>query len=462
MRYSFLVILIAASLQAVAGPKTETITANSYAEQKLPLSFTVARTWLYERSDKLKASSAAVRSKEEARDSIKTLGGPTVSVQAVQIAGQKKIDIHKDISLPMLGTLPIGLDEKMSLNGPRASATATWPIYTGGKISAAQEASKYAVDEAMANKRLATEDLDAQLAGYYFGLQLAISVEKLQKDMLAQQNKELQKALKFEKQGMISKVERMSVQVSRDNTHREYLKAQDNVKVATLQLSRLLREDDFGKLTTPLFVLKGPMKPLKYWVDTALASNPQLAAIQAQANQANEGVKAAKGAWAPEVFAFGQYNFIKHYQTLVEPNWIAGVGVNFTLWDAKDRRASIRSAEATLEQAVAGKAEATNSVRTAVEVAWLKTQNSIDQYNLSASTVTLARENLRLKNKGFDEGLNTALDVTEARSQLLKAEVGRRLAAFEFVSNYAVLHAIAGKMADFMNAVNEKNVIVEQ
>ncbi len=85
----------------------------------------------------------------------------------------------------------------------------------------------------------------------------------------------------------------MSVQVSRDNTHREYLKAKDNVKVATLQLSRLLREEQFGKLTTPLFVLKGPMKPLKYWVDTALASNPQLAVIQAQANQANEGIKAA-------------------------------------------------------------------------------------------------------------------------------------------------------------------------
>ena len=170
----------------------------------------------------------------------------------------------------------------------------------------------------------------------------------------------------------------------------------------------------------------------------------------------------AKSAWAPQVFAFGQYNFIKHYQTLVEPNWIAGVGVNFTLWDAKDRRASVRSAEATLEQAEAGKAEAVNAVRTAIEVAWLKTQNAIDQYKLSASTVTLARENLQLKNKGFDEGLNTALDVTEARSQLLKAEVGRRLAAFEFVSNYAMLHAIAGKMADFMNAVNDKNVIVEQ
>ena len=46
----------------------------------------------------------------------------------------------------------------MSLNGPRVAATATWPIYTGGKISAMQDASKYAVDEAVAQKRADSED----------------------------------------------------------------------------------------------------------------------------------------------------------------------------------------------------------------------------------------------------------------------------------------------------------------
>ena len=257
----------------------------------LPLSFPVARDWLYERSDKLKASEEQVQSKRETQKSLETLGGPTVTLQAMQIAGQKKIDIDKSIPNPLAGTLPIqlpgsfsvGLHEKMSLNGPRVAATATWPIYTGGKISAMQDASKYAVDEAVAQKRADSEDLDAQLAGYYFGTQLALSVEKLQKDMLHHQDRELAKAKKFEKQGMISKIERMSVQVQRDNRNREYLKAKDNAKVARLQLARLLRDEEFGKLTTPLFVLNRPLEPLKYWVDTALASNPQIAVIQAKA-----------------------------------------------------------------------------------------------------------------------------------------------------------------------------------
>ena len=432
----------------------------------MPLSFPVARDWLYERSDKLKASEANIQSKRENQKSLEMMGGPTVTLQAVQIAGQKKIDIEKSIPspipLPGLTSFSVGIHDKLSLNGPRASATATWPIYTGGKITALQDASKFAVDEASAQKRADSEDLDAQLAGYYFGTQLAISVEKLQRDMLATQDRELARAKKFEKQGVISKIERMSVQVQRDNRQREYLKAKDNAKVAKLQLARLLRDEEFGDLSTPLFVLNVPLQPLKYWVDTALAFNPQIAVIQAKVNQAEQSVKASKGAWMPQVFAFGNYNFIKHYQTLVEPNWIAGIGVNITLWDAKDRRASVRSAEATVRQAESGKAEAINQVRTGVEVAWLKTQNAIEQYKLSASTVKLASENLRLKSKSFGEGLVTALDVNEARDQLLQAEVGRRLAAFEFVSNYAMLHAIAGQMSEFMNAVNKNQVIIEK
>lgn len=432
----------------------------------MPLSFPVARDWLYERSDKLRASEENVQSKRETQKSLEMLGGPTVTVQAVQIAGQKKIDIDTSVPsplpLPGLTSIPIGLHEKLSLNGPRASATATWPIYTGGKISAMQDASKFAVDEAIAQKRADSEDLDAQLAGYYFGAQLANSVEQLQKRMLEHQDRELARAKKFEKQGMISKLERMSVQVQRDNRNREYLKAKDNAKVARLQLARLLRDEDFGKLSTPLFVLNVPLQPLNYWIDTALASNPQIAVIEAKADQARQGVKASKGAWQPQVFAFGTYNFIKHYQTLVEPNWIGGIGVNFTLWDAKDRRASVRSAEATVRQAEAGKSEAVNQVRTGVEVAWLRTQNAIDQYHLSASTVQLASENLKLKEKSFGEGLATALEVNEARNQLFAAEVGRRVAAFEFVSNYAMLHAIAGQMSEFMNAVNKREVIVEK
>ena len=47
-------------------------------------------------------------------------------------------------------------------------------------------------------------------------MQLARSVEDLRREMLADEEEEVQRAKRFEVKGMISKIERMSVEVSRD------------------------------------------------------------------------------------------------------------------------------------------------------------------------------------------------------------------------------------------------------
>ncbi|MBD5538689.1 MAG: TolC family protein, partial [Desulfovibrio sp.] len=120
-----------------------------------------------------------------------------------------------------------------------------------------------------------------------------------------------------------------------------------------------------------------------------------------------------------------------------------------------------QSARATLREARAGQAEAMNVVRTGAETAWINTQNAREQYSLTASGVALARENLKLKSEGFGEGLYTALDVTQARDQLLAAEVERRVAAFQFVVNYALLHLVSGTMPDFLKACTATDIIRE-
>ena len=107
-------------------------------------------------------------------------------------------------------------------------------------------------------------------------------------------------------------------------------------------------------------------------------------------------------------------------------------------------------------------ADIRNQIQTAAETAWLNVQNAREQYFLTASDVGLALENLDLKRQGFGEGLYTSLDVTQAWDQLLEAEVGRRLAAYQFVVNYATLYAIAGQMDDFMKFNESKNLMVEK
>ena len=437
------------------------------------LSFESARALMHERADMIKADQAVIEQRQFQVKESRSLSGPKVTLNAQQVEGRK--DIHMDLSianlsnqinpiLPGLGLpikLPssIGFSEEMDISGPRASVDMIWPLYTGGAISAKQEATEAAVREAQAGLDLTREKLDTELVQRYFGVQLARSVEALRKEMLLQQERDLKRAKKFESAGMIAKIETMSAQVNRDTAEREFLGAQTDRKVAEAELNKLLKSDSIESLETPLFISRD-LKTLSYWQDLALNHNPILRSIEAKRHQAQMGVKAAKGSFHPQVYAFGHYNLIKHYLTLPEPDWVVGIGVKITLWDNRDRSARLGSAQALVNQAQAAHSEAQSEVKKLVEVAYLRSEDALRQFNLTASSIELARENLRLREKSFKEGLSTVDDVNDARNKLIGAEVAQRLACYRFVVAYSYLHAASGLMNDYQTLLSHPDIVV--
>lgn len=438
------------------------------------LSFATARALMHERADAIKMDQAVIEQTQFQVKEAKSLSGPKVMLNAQQVEGRKDIGMNFDISglsntinnLPLppqlnLPTLPnsIKFSEELDISGPRASVDMIWPIYTGGAISAKQEATQAAVRQAQAGLDLTREKLDTELVQKYFGVQLARSVEALREQMLVQQNRDLNRAKKFEKAGMIAKIERMSAQVNRDTAERELLNAQTDRRVAETELNKLLKSERIGALETPLFITRD-LQTLSYWQDLALGNNPVLRSIDAQQHQARMGVKAAKGSFHPQVYAFGHYNLIKHYLTLPEPDWVAGIGVKITLWDNRDRSARVGSAQALVNKAVAAQEEARSEVKKLVEIAYLRSEDALRQYDLTASSIALARENLRLREKSFKEGLSTVDDVNDARNKLIGAEVAQRLACYRFVVAFSYLHAASGLMNDYQTILNRPDIVV--
>ncbi len=430
------------------------------------MNFQMARGLMHERADLIRVSAADVEQKRFEVKEARSLSGPKVSLNAQQIEGRKDVHLGFDNPLSAFGPalqLPIpnrfNIDYEDDISGPRASLDVVWPLYTGGAISAKQEATQAAVREALAGLDKTKDELDTLLVQKYFGVQLARSVEKLRQDMLAQEERDLKRAVRFEKAGMLAKIERMGAQVNRDAAQREVLSAQANRQVAERELQQLLKEDRIGELDTPLFVCTS-IKSLDYWTDLALNHNPLLKSIQAQQDQARMGVKAARGAYHPKVYLFGHYNMIDHYLTLPEPDWIAGIGVSITLWDNRDRSARVGSAQALVNKAQAARDQAESEIRKVVEVAWLRSQEALDQYRLTSSSIDLAKENVRLRESSFKEGLCTVDDVNDARNKLIAAEVARRVASYRFVVAYSMLHAASGRMIDFLDVLSRPDIVI--
>lgn len=430
-----------------------------------PLSFEAARTRYHAEADILKADDAEVARARHEADAAKWLDGPKVDVTAMQVEGTKTLDLSLDLPPSLSGVagqlgIPssLSLSDKMDIGGPRAFVSAVWPIYTGGAISAQQNALSAKAMEAEAARDERAVQKDAELAMKYWQAQLMKSISALRASALADEEEAVRRALGFEKTGMISKIERMSVEVSRDAAKRALTAAKTDEHVADTELLNALRLPALPALSTPLFVLQGELGTLDEWLELADRQSPVVRRIDEQRKQADQGVEAAKSRFEPQVFAFGMKNMIKHYLTLPEPDWIAGVGVKFTLWDNRDRFASLHAAQSLSDKASAAKNEARNEVRNAVEVAYLRAQQARDEYRLSASQVALAQENLKARQASFAEGLSTAIDVSQARTLLVGAQIAERAAAFKFVAGWAMLHAAAGDMPGFVNSLSRSDL----
>lgn len=452
-----------------------------------PLGFAEARTLLHERADIMQVDRAEIARAESEAEAAKSLSGPKVEIAVKQVWGTKTVDMGLDTgisskvgpALGQLGQIPgidpslanglggalKGMDHlhvhfKQDISGPRAALTASLPIYTGGLITAQQQVLNHKVSETRADRDMRENSLDAELATRYWGVQLARSVEKLHENVLKDQNEEVRRAKQFEKRGLISKVERLAVEVSRDHARRTLVNAGADVEVAETELMKALREPTLPDLSSPLFVLTGDLGTLSEWQERARIQSPILQKMNALRAQAGEGVRAAEASFKPKVYAFGTKNLIKHYLTLPEPDWMAGVGVTFTLWDNHDRFDKLNAAHSVVTKADAARSEAANEISTQVEVAFLRVMQAREDYELTGSTVELARENLKLREASFAEGLSTATDVDTARTKLTGAELARRAAAYKFVVSWAMLHATAGAMPDFVNSLTRNDLVV--
>jgi outer membrane protein TolC len=416
------------------------------------LSFDDARSLLSQVSDAQRAAEADVGRRTHEARAADSLHQPEVSLSAIELWGIKD---HQTLDT---GIGP--LDIHYNLQGPRAQVSTTWSLYDGGRIEARQRALAAGVKEADAELERVGESLDLELASVYFGVELAANVERTRRSILGQADDQLDRAKSFEKRGVIATVERLNAQVARDEAAREHVRALRDLDIARMRLQRLLVQEKPVDPTTPLFVITSPITPLAQWLSMAEADNPILKGLNARRTQAEQGIASAESRWKPEVFAFGSYSLIKHYQTIIEPTWVAGVGVSFTLWSREDRSQLVSAAREGVRQVESLTGEARNQILSNVEAAYLKVAQAREQFLLLDSSLAAARENLRLRDRGFAEGQATSLDVNEARNALARAETARATAAFDFVVALSRLLEVSGQPRSLARYAQQAEVVL--
>lgn len=331
-----------------------------------------------------------------------------------------------------------------------SSIRAVWPIFTGGRITAAQDIAKGQSEEARHLLAMKQQAKFEDLAKFYFGVAMTQQVLQTRIDVEQGLKKHFDHALKLEQQGQIAKVERLQAEASYDKARVERQKAGRDMEIAQVALTRLLKLDLPVVPSTPLFT-NTSLPPMSAFIDKTLADYPGLQILDAKKKQASGLIDAEKGKYYPEVYLYGNYS-LHEDDTLAAktaPDWAVGVGVNIPLVDNSGRSGKVKAAHSAVTQVNYLRAQAEQDLSVLVEKTYREAMQALEEYNGLSSSLQLASENVRLREKAFSQGLSTSLDVIDAELYQASVRTQRSAAAFQYVISLSRLLAVSGEISSF-------------
>ncbi|UPR50880.1 TolC family protein [Vibrio cyclitrophicus] len=433
-----------------------TFTAPSYAAS---LTFSEAWQILQENNNSLAAQQANVERYQHLQNSTSSLNLPSITLGAnythldsdVTINGEQFSDSLSGLPFPippgfagLLGGVTSTITEQDIFS---SSIRAVWPIFTGGRITAAQNAAEGKSEEAQSQLLMEKQARYEDLSKYYFSVILAEDVVKTRQAVEAGLTQHRDFAIKLEQQGQIARVERLQADASLDKAVVERTKAENDLKIAQLALTQILGQSQSVEPSEQLFINKN-LPHMDVFIDQTLMTYPGLKILDAKEKQASSLIKAEKGKYYPEVYLYGDYSLYEDDSLASEmkPDWLVGIGVNVPLLDTSGRSDKVAAAHSAVSQVQFLKSQAKQDLTVLVQKTYLEAKQAIEEVQGLNSSLSLAEENLSLRKKAFTQGLSNSLEVVDAELYLASIKTQQSAARFKYLISLNKLLALTSEM----------------
>jgi len=318
----------------------------------------------------------------------------------------------------------------VSLGAPNnysTDLTVSQPLFKGGAISAALLAARlyaYLADEAV---RGAVQDVIYRVARAYYDVLLAEQVHQVTKEAWESATAHLRHVQKKQAAGMATEFDVLRAQVEVSNFEAAMIQQGNRRNLALTGLLRLIGASQRSHIQLSDQLTYRPVKPvLEEAVRIAYENRPDLYQAEFDVRLRRQALRIAKSKYWPTVEALFTQTWSRpdpHVSTADQwgRRWTASAVLSWPLFDGLRRegkiiqdRASLRQSRIRLRDA---EQQALLEIRRAL-VDLRDAEKSVESQKLSLKS---AREALRQVQVGYDNGIYTDLQVTDARAALTKA-----------------------------------------
>ena len=309
-----------------------------------------------------------------------------------------------------------------------ADLTVRQPIFHGGAIPSALRVAKlYALlsDEKI---RGATQGTIFQVSKSYFDVLLANHLLQVNEDAVKSAKAHLSDVQKTRRQGMASEYDVLRAEVEVSNFSAELIKQKNALNIAETTLFNVMGVSQESEVILSNTLKYNPVKPVfAEAVGIARKNRSDLYQAEFGVRMQKEALRIAKSSYWPQIDAFVSQKWASpdpHSITSDEwgDAWTAGASITLPLFDGFNRKGKIVQERARLKQAKVILADIEEQIILEVKQAVLNVKNAEEFVESQKMNLNRAKEGLRLVQAGYREGINSEVQVTDARTALTRTQ----------------------------------------
>jgi outer membrane protein TolC len=305
-------------------------------------------------------------------------------------------------------------------------------LYEGGKINSALRVAKLTHDQALLRYQTVAADsvLETELA--YFDVLLRQQQIVVQEASVQLLTRELTETTHRYNAGTVPRFNVLRAEVELANAQPKLIQARNAYRIAKNNLAVVLGFDvpkealDDIPLTLSDKLQAEPFEvDLPKAVKTALTRRTELGSLQKDVELRREDVVNAKAGYLPGLEAYGGYNA---HNSLFTPDltddvhgWIAGVQLNWNIFDGLQTQGKIMQARALHEKAGIELQDTGRRIELEVRTAYSNFREAEEVLKSQEKVVEQAEEALRLARARAEAGSATQLDVLSSQTALTDA-----------------------------------------
>ncbi len=306
-----------------------------------------------------------------------------------------------------------------------------FPIYTGGKINAANKAAKIKYEASEIESIEKSSELTGELVERYFGLILANQAVKVRQEVKTGMQKHFDDAQKLSKEGMIAQVEVLNAKVYFADADRELKKSERQVEILNQAVWNTLAGDgnlNINPLTELFYIEK--IESLDFYKQKALENSPILGQVNKKKELAQQGIKVEQSAYLPTIAATGTFDLVNKDLSPYIPDYMVGVGLQWNLFDGSVRSRKVKAAQFQALQAEDFYSKAESDIHSAINKYYQELHMYLEQINELDAAMDFTLEYSRAREKAFSEGMATTTQVSDANLALSKVKIERLQAIY--------------------------------